>query len=267
MRQYIHTETLLYEYICGVLDMNERKIVEDHLATCQQCASDAQALRTLITVLNQNLRKPSDERSPEFWNDFYLNVRERIRLEKQTTKELSPTLWERLEEFFIIPQRRVVALSGMIVVILLAVALLKRDGLLKQESTVELITEQPAQVDTVAERMSKYFRRSRNLLVGLTNMETNEDQLLDFSMERNTSRQLVQEARYLKNQPMDMRSARLIDDLEKILIELANLETENDLPNVDLVRSGIHQGNLLFKIRMAEAVYDTSRFRTTNYSF
>jgi len=47
--------------------------------------------------------------------------------------------------------------------------------------------------------------------------------------------------------------------MERILIELANLEEEADLPNVELIQSGIHRENLLFKIRMANPVYDTTR--------
>jgi hypothetical protein len=71
---------------------------------------------------------------------------------------------------------------------------------------------------------------------------------------------LVREARYLKQQPLDVRSRQLMNDLERILIELANTEEQNDLPNVEIIRGGIHQENLLFKIRMAEAMYDSAQF-------
>ena len=52
---------------------------------------------------------------------------------------------------------------------------------------------------------------------------------------------------------MEARSARLIGDLEKILIELANIEEDQDIPNVEMIRSGIRRENLLFKIRMTES--------------
>ena len=55
-----------------------------------------------------------------------------------------------------------------------------------------------------------------------------------------------------------------MNDLEKILIELANIEEHRDLPNVEIVRGGIRQENLLFKIRMAEAMYDSSEFTYAN---
>jgi hypothetical protein len=95
------------------------------------------------------------------------------------------------------------------------------------------------------------------LFVGLTNMKLHDDENIDLSAERKVSRQLIHEARYLKTQPIDERSAQLIGDLEKILIELANMKEENDISNVEIIRGGIHQENLLFKIRMAESLYDS----------
>jgi hypothetical protein len=80
----------------------------------------------------------------------------------------------------------------------------------------------------------------------------------DLSAEREVSRDLIKEARYLREQDIDRRSARLIEDLNKILIELANLEDEHDLPDVEIIRGGIHQENLLFKIRMAELMHDST---------
>ena len=90
-------------------------------------------------------------------------------------------------------------------------------------------------------------------------MKLNENQQVDLSAERKYSRALLQEARYLKNQPMDNRSAKLIGDLEKILIQLANAKDQGDAPDVEIIRGGIHQENLLFKIRVAESVFDSSR--------
>ncbi len=112
--------------------------------------------------------------------------------------------------------------------------------------------------DDAAERMSEYLRKSRTLFVGIVNMKTDPSSPLDLSAEQQLSRSLVHEARYLKQRMLGSRSAKLVNDMEKILIELANLESANDLPNVELIRGGIAQENLLFKIRMAEATLDTA---------
>jgi hypothetical protein len=112
------------------------------------------------------------------------------------------------------------------------------------------------------QRAGQYFRKSKMLLVGLTNMKTDLAEPPDFSSEQRLSRDLIHEARYLKQQPLDSRSRRLVSDLEKILIEVENIKGHDDLPDVEIIRSGIHQENLLFKIRMAEAMLDSAGFIT-----
>lgn len=43
--------------------------------------------------------------------------------------------------------------------------------------------------------------------------------------------------------------------MEKILIEIASRNETTDRDHFDLIRSGIRQQNLLFKVRMTESVY------------
>jgi len=96
------------------------------------------------------------------------------------------------------------------------------------------------------------------LLIGISNLKTGAGEPVDLSVEQRASRDLVREARYLKQRPLDPRVDELIDSMSRILIEMANITRDNQIPNVEIVRSGIHQENLLFKIRMAETVYDSA---------
>jgi hypothetical protein len=82
---------------------------------------------------------------------------------------------------------------------------------------------------------------------------------VDLSVEQRASRELVREARYLKQRPLEPRVDELVDAMSRILIELANISKDKQIPNMEIVRSGIHQENLLFKIRMAETVFDSAR--------
>ena len=78
--------------------------------------------------------------------------------------------------------------------------------------------------------MQKYLRKSRTLLVGVANMKVPEDQPADLHAEQQISRELVSEARALRQEPLDLHSARLINDLEKIQIELANMASGDAHP-------------------------------------
>jgi hypothetical protein len=66
---------------------------------------------------------------------------------------------------------------------------------------------------------------------------------------------LLDECRSLKRTPLDPRSERLINDMEKIFLKVANSGDENGFPELELIRDGIERENLLYKIRRAEATY------------
>jgi hypothetical protein len=101
----------------------------------------------------------------------------------------------------------------------------------------------------------QYLRRSRALFVGLENMRVPDRQPVDLGTERKVSRELLQETRALQLEPLDIRTARLVGDMEKILIEIANADETPAGPGLEIIRGGIRQENLLFKLRMAETTY------------
>jgi hypothetical protein len=123
------------------------------------------------------------------------------------------------------------------------------------------VAEQTAAPPTVASRpadtrVQNYLRKSRILLVGIANMRTGHDEPLDLKPEREASRALVREARYLRQQDIDPQSERLMADMEEVLIKLSNIREHTEFPELAIIRGGIERENLLFKIRITETLYD-----------
>ena len=78
---------------------------------------------------------------------------------------------------------------------------------------------------------------------------------LNLDRQQQISENLVREAGTLKaelTEPAQQRLRRLVTDLELILVQIANLETEHDLSAIELVRSGVDRNGLLMKINLAE---------------
>ncbi|MBT8400870.1 MAG: hypothetical protein KJO98_10365, partial [Rhodothermia bacterium] len=48
------------------------------------------------------------------------------------------------------------------------------------------------------------------------------------------------------------RLHELVSEIEMIMIQIANLEAEYDMPAVDMVREGVERKGLLFKINVEE---------------
>ena len=267
MKSHRQIQSLLYEYFTKELVADDVEIVEKHLSTCPACAAEAKAIRALLEIVDAGEVRASDERSAEFWKDFPLGVEDRIRLEAPGRRKFELTVWNRVESFLVFHRRETFALSGVLALCLIFSLTLKWLAPTPVEEVTPSVTYQPAQADTMSDHMAKYLRKSKVLLVGLTNMKLDDNEPPDLSVERQRSRELIREARFLKSRPMDLRSAKLIDDLERILIELANIEETNDLSNVEIIRGGIHQENLLFKIRMAEEIRDVAQYKNVKNKF
>ena len=76
-----------------------------------------------------------------------------------------------------------------------------------------------------------------------------------LSHQKQISQQLVKEADLLKQQlknPAQHRLRELIIELEVILLQIANLETTNDLTGIELIKSGIDRNGILLKINLEE---------------
>jgi len=255
---------LLYDYLSGEMSPEQNEEITRHLEECVRCRSDLDAIRTALEMLHTTLPRPSEQRPPEYWNAFAAAVERRLR-EAGRKRSVWTEVWDELTTFVIRRPAIVSSLAGAAALLLAAVVLWRYsapNGPLTAEKPSEMAGIQQVAADSmnVDQRMSDYLRKSKILLVGISNMKLEDDRSVDLSSERNYSRGLLQEARYLEGQPIDNRSARLVSNLKKILIQLANAKEEGDAPNVELIRSGIHQENLLFKIRIAESLYDTSQF-------
>ena len=106
-------------------------------------------------------------------------------------------------------------------------------------------------------RTVNYLNRSKVLVLGLINLDEDVEELnsFDFSQHTRVSNELLQEAGYLKqalDKPQSRRLQSLVVDLEAILLEIATLSQQSDIPAVERVRSDVEDRSILFKINMEE---------------
>ncbi|HSQ77169.1 MAG TPA: zf-HC2 domain-containing protein [Bacteroidota bacterium] len=268
MNAHTETQLTLYDYLRGELDENDRASVESHLAECAACREECAEMREALESLPPRLQQPSDALPDAFWKAMLDGVDQTI-----AEKSDRPGLQQRISVWrgqvadwltmAVVPHRRLVL--GVVSIAIVATSAFVTWSLLRQSPERPVLAASPAGAASTepgpaptppaAEtRMDSYLRKSRMLLVGLTNMPDVEGQPVDLSVERKTSRELADEARALKQQTLDDRSLDLINELETIQIELANMESRNEMPTMALVRSGIERENRLFKIRIQEAI-------------
>ncbi len=246
---------LLYDYAVGQLDHERHTLVQRHLESCAECREESAELRAMLESLPAE-SNPSADLPPAFWQELLNDVSARLPLRPH--RRIIPAWISDWLEFISIPRHQ--AIVGAATVLVLGAIISGMWFAFRHEPVhYTIATATPGAIKpttpAVNTRLKEYLRKSKVLLVGLNNMPLQEGTVVDLSLERTTSRALLHEARYLKDQPIDGRSAALISDLEKIQIALANSREREDIPGVRLIRGGIQDENLLFKIRIAETVF------------
>lgn len=239
----------LNDYLDGSLGKAEEHAFEAHLKTCNSCEPEVRALRLLLSEAG-TLEKKS---APAFlWQSIERELDSEERSPRAALVTKAAEILSKVRRVFLFPAPAV-KLAGALAVLLVGVFIGRH--LLSGLQTDQLV---PAVADTSAHvqlvrRASNYLDKSKILFLGLVNADESDLMSSDWSLEQDAARNLIQEAAFLKENLSDKRDARvkqLIEDLELILLEIANLEKEQDLENIDLIRSGIDRKGLLLKINL-----------------
>ncbi|MCC6395625.1 MAG: zf-HC2 domain-containing protein [Bacteroidetes bacterium] len=252
MSAHADIQRQLYDYLMDGLSSGDKALVEEHLAQCGPCRKELEGLRQTVEHLPTYSTDPASLLPAAFWTEAVNEIDRRIAPRAHGRDRLQRLLdWLTMA---IVPHRRLAL--GLLSLGIVAISAFVTWSVLRHGASSPAVAEStaPAGVSQPADtRMGSYLRKSRMLFVGVANMPVHEA-ALDLRAERETSRELVNEARVLKQEALDDRSVQLINDLEKIQIELANMEHRDELPTIALIRDGIERENLLFKIRIAETI-------------
>ncbi len=257
MNTHAWAQTHLYEFVKKELPDKERHRIEEHIAVCKECKEEVKTFSSVLQGLDSSNVDWSAKQSPEYWNNFAFSVQNKIT--KEESKRNVPERFTEWIESIITFRPRDIAIASALCAVVLVVLIAGKEYIFKQverpTSTQTMAQQATPVVDSEYLQLHDYFRRSRTLLVGLANSKMEDGDPADLQTERSMSKGLLHEARQLKQRRLDSRSERLIGDMEKIFIKVANSENEHNSPELALIRGGIERENLLYKIRRAEAMY------------
>jgi len=216
-------------------DAEEAAEVERHLAACAECRAEFARVQSTLQQI-EPLEVP--EPAAGFEEKTWLNLRDRL-----------PEKGSFLKRLFGAQQKW--ALAGAMVV-LLATAFLAgrfwpRPG--QQVAQQSLSQVNPQRVVLVA--VGDHLERSQMLLVEIMNADTKGP--INFSSEQAQARDLLDSNhlyRVSSQQAGDPQVARLLDQLGRVLAEIANGPTEVSPEDLQQVRHTIQSEGLLFKVRV-----------------
>jgi hypothetical protein len=216
-------------------DAEESRKVERHLAGCPECRAEFARVQSTLQQI-EPLEVP--EPSAGFEEKTWLNLRDRL-----------PEKGGFLRRLFGKQQKW--ALAGAMLM-LLAVAFLA--GRFWPRPDQKIAQQPPAQVNpqrVILVAVGDHLERSQMLLVEIMNADTKGP--INFSSEQAQARELLDSNhlyRVSSQQAGDPQVARLLDQLGRVLAEIANGPTEVSPQDLEQVRHTIQSEGLLFKVRV-----------------
>ncbi len=228
----------------GELDLNAQQEFTRHLEKCSACTAEYSKLRQTLSVMDEHVRMEPEESSKAFWST------------------LGPKLEQRRPAIVFRPEFRLPAWSYAIAAVLLiaiGIYIGRRSGTVTTPpppagSAVTSAIPQAAP-DSTTEQALAYLERSRNILLGVTNLDEQSAGSFDLASSRQASRKLIEQGNVLTvalNKPNQQLMRQLVEDLQIILLQLANIEVKPGVPAIELVKKGVDQKSILLKINLEE---------------
>jgi hypothetical protein len=220
-------------------DAEDQARVAQHLSDCASCRVEFERVQSMLQHI-EPIEIP--EPSAAFEEKTWLNIRDRLPEKRLWTAWLqAPKQW---------------ALAGSMVALLVAAFVAGRfwPRPVQPVTPANIAHINPQQVVLVA--VGGHLERSEMLLVEIMNSDgihPDGKAPLDFSTEQGRARDLL-DANHLyrvsAQQAGDPRVARLLDELGRVLAEVANGPKEMSPGDLKEIRGRIESEGLLFKVRV-----------------
>jgi hypothetical protein len=261
--------SFLLEHFYGEMDPKKQKFFDNHLSVCEKCRSLFQEMELILQFTEKRVRP---EPPKEFWDLYEKKLARRIETEEVSgfDRESLREKWGRRISSTPKWAYQAAAAAALIIIgVFIGRALFS-----PQIPGVQHAMEQPGHITTpqpemtLVHRSQNYIERSKLILLALVNFDPSVDDpyALDLPYQKQVSKELVKEASFLKEELAESDQERLenlITSLEIILLQIANLECENDLEAIKLVKDGIDNRGILMEINLSDLRLSIKKGRST----
>jgi len=252
------------------LNAEQKNFVENHISVCEGCESEYDEMTSTLKVMEKRAR-PEPEQA--YWNGYWNKLARRMEEEKSLAPK-TESWWRTFIRAFILAPKWALQTAAALVLVVLGIYIGRMifspsPSEIQQARQLPAVTSQVEQSAEYIHRAHNYIERSKLILLALINFdpETEDSYALDLPYQQQVSRELVSEASFLKEGIADSEQRRLRDlitDLEVILLQIANLESERDFEAIELVKKGVDSRGILLQIHVTDFRQSTKvRDKTT----
>jgi hypothetical protein len=256
----------IIESLYGELAQNDQQDFDAHIASCSNCSKQYKQLHETLNLMSQRKQIEPDKST---WDNYWKVLQNQIASAQLKEKMIS---FEKKLKWY--PAHLPVWAYGIAAMFLIVIGIYVGRTFWSAKTTTEQavsnssIPSAATVEDSVTTQALAYLGKSKNLLLGVMNASDESYSANTMAKQQLISRQLIQQASYFKNaldKPDQQQLKQLIHDLEIILMQLANIEVMPGVPAVEMVKRGVDQKSILFKINVEE-IRSTVRESTSDKS-
>jgi hypothetical protein len=230
------TEEELIAYREGVTE--ERAAISEHLATCEQCRAEFDRIEAVLAALDTlPVPDPGADYGRRVW------------------QQIAPRLPEKRLRWWQawIEPRRLAALGA--VAALIVVAFLAGRWTRHGREGDNVASREQVRERILIVAVGEHLGHSERMLVELSNAEPNNpaQKEINISAEQRRAEDLLEENRLYRQtalQEGDTGLASVLDDLERVLLDVAHSPDEVTPKQLEAIRQKIEARGILFKVRV-----------------
>ncbi|HEY1308019.1 MAG TPA: hypothetical protein VGF24_30910 [Vicinamibacterales bacterium] len=243
--RHVTDEDLLLDYYgeSAPADRDERRA---HLDACESCRALDREMRAVLTLVDTT---PAVEAPPGFGREMW------ARIEPEISARMRPrTPWWRRIPSELLARRRVErwALAGGMAALLVAAFMLGRVWEQAPRRDAPSTDARTLRERLLQAEVEDHLDRSQRVLVDLVNAD---DTVADaFAGERMRAADLVAAGRLYRRSADaigDVEMRDLLEDVERILVDVANEPSDGSSKDLTDVRMRITEQDLVFRLRLA----------------
>lgn len=261
MNQCKQCKDLFDEALCKELNKKQKLFLENHLQECPKCRSEFEEANAMLNFMRKKVRQ---EPGPTFWDDYWENLQDRMEKENvlhAKSKKRRKTFSQIFQSLNFSPRWLVQAAAALVLVVI--GIFIGREIFPPSKDPGKQIERSPVLESgyepgtKLYHRTHNFIERSKVILLAMINFDpkTEDSYVLNLTHQQRISRELVRQAGGLKSElaDPDQRQLReLISDLEIILLQVANLDSDSDISAIELVKNGVKIRGVLFKIQLTD---------------
>ena len=215
----------------------ERRAVAEHLAACNDCRISYESLQRVLAAVET---LPVPDRPEGYGSEVWARLRPRL---DAAPGKSAQSGWS----WLVVPQRW--ALAGAMAALLIVAFLVGQRTNEKAPTSAAISPQVRERILLVA--VGEHLERSQMILVELSNMPANGK--VDISSEQRMASELVGENRLYRQTALNAGEAgvaSVLDQLERVLVEVANSPAEVSSKEMETLRKRIESQGILFKVRV-----------------